>query len=55
MNHAGVEKFFHLVRANSGQALKDVQSLLAIGSVIIDNLLSRIHRSTVLQMEKLLR
>ena len=38
-------------RADSGQASKDVQSSLAIGSVIVDNLLSRIHRSTVLQKQ----
>ena len=40
------------VRANSGQPSKDVQGLLAIGSMSVDNPLSRIHHSTVYQNGK---
>ena len=39
-------------RADSGQASKDVQNSLAIGSVVVDNSLSRIHCSTVLENGK---
>ena len=40
------------VGINSGQALKNVQDLWTIGSVIGDNLLSRIHHSAILQNGK---